>query len=298
MKTTALSNSKSNFELISGNSNISEWVLNNHDYVLEKFRQHGAILFRGFDGGLDSFTHFTDLFCNGYMYNTVPNENSRQDVARQLKIQTVDLSGDYFPLHAERSQTPFQADIAFFHCRQAPATGGETTFCDGALLVEKISDTLRDILSKRHFRYLGTESLEPLMNFLDISDESQILRTLEKKSLDHIYFIHGGHIYINYVVPILRKSKFSDKLSFANFLLFSRYFKKQKYFPTFAVGTEIPQSICDEINSVAGDLTVEVHWQDNDYLMLDNTRVMHGRNEAHSGMPREIWSRFGYANFE
>ena len=103
---------------------------------------------------------------------------------------------------------------------------------------------------------------------------------------------------MDYTTPVLTESKFSKNLAFANFLLFARFMLNRRDFPIFADGGEIPQSMCVEIDRLARRITTPVHWQDEDFLMLDNTRVMHGRNAVSPDIERVIWSRYGYADFD
>jgi hypothetical protein len=103
---------------------------------------------------------------------------------------------------------------------------------------------------------------------------------------------------MDYSIPALTESKFSKNLAFANFLLFARFMLNRRDFPTFADGSEIPQALCIEIDLLARKITTPVHWQDEDFLMLDNTRVMHGRNAVSPDSERVIWSRFGYSGID
>jgi hypothetical protein len=287
-------NTTSTFELFTGDTNIQDWVQINRQAVVEKLKQHGAILFRGFLGGLENFLAFTDLFCDSYMFNPIATKGARRDVSIEHKVQTVDASGVYFQLHAERAQTPFRPDLAFFHCIRAPRSGGETTFCDGTLLISKMPLELRAALLEKSFRYVTLFQVEQMLRFLDIEDPDLLQQTLASRSLEKIFSIQDGRVVMDYMTPILTESKFSKNLAFANFLLFARFILKRRDFPIFADGSEIPQSLCMEIDQLAQRITTPVHWQDGDFLMLDNTRVMHGRNAVSPNIERIIWSRFGY----
>ena len=44
-------------------------------------------------------------------------------------------------------------------------------------------------------------------------------------------------------------------------------------------GSEVSHELMREIGAVAKQLTVEVQWERGDVLMVDNTRVMHGRRD-------------------
>lgn len=291
-------NTTSAFALIAGDANIQDWVQVNRQEVVEKFRQHGAILFRGFTGGLENFLAFTDLFCDTYMYNPIASKGARGDVSIEHKVQTVDVGGAYFQLHAERAQTPFRPDIAFFHCRHAPRSGGETTFCDGTLLISKMSPDLRGNLLGKSLRYFSSLPVGHMLKFLNIDSPDLLQHAISARSLEKIFSFRGDQVVMDHTVPVLTETKFGKNLAFANFLLFARFMLNRRDFPVFADGSEIPQSLCLEIDQLARRITTPVHWQDGDFLMLDNTRVMHGRNAVSPDIERVIWSRFGYAGFD
>ena len=43
-----------------------------------------------------------------------------------------------------------------------------------------------------------------------------------------------------------------------------------------------------EIKNKSDELTFEHHWEDNDLLMIDNKRFMHGRKSFDKGIERDI----------
>ncbi len=45
----------------------------------------------------------------------------------------------------------------------------------------------------------------------------------------------------------------------------------------FDDGAQLPQWLIDECAEVTERVTEEVRWQDGDVVLIDNTRVMHGR---------------------
>ena len=50
--------------------------------------------------------------------------------------------------------------------------------------------------------------------------------------------------------------------------------------------------VYEQLASVSAGLTFEVEWQAGDVLMVDNTRMMHGRRPVLDD-DRLIWTRFG-----
>ncbi len=58
----------------------------------------------------------------------------------------------------------------------------------------------------------------------------------------------------------------------------------------FEDDADIPEEVMSEINEIAQKITTEIAWQQGDILMIDNTRVLHGRR-AFSDEKREIYIR-------
>lgn len=273
-----------------------EWADLDLDEIKEKFKEHGALLFRGFAGDVDKLAFMTDQFCDSYMCN--PNAD-RNPVAPDKQIETVPRGTSAFELHSERHQTPPTPHICFFYCNVAPRKHGETTFCDGELLVSVLRDELREVLSKRNLGYFNIALRGDLASILGLEDPAELQQALVENNLENVYqIIDEDSVRKTFITPFFHISRFHGKPAFANFLLYSRYMFKQKEYPTFGNGRPVPDEICDEIRNAAVQITVAHKWQDGDLLMLDNTRFMHGRNQVEPDCKRDIWTRFGYANFK
>ena len=79
------------------------------------------------------------------------------------------------------------------------------------------------------------------------------------------------------VSPII-ESRFSSLKSFANSILGPSFNYETPVF-TYANGEVISQTIRIELEKLCEDFTHEIQWQDGDIVVIDNTRVMHGRRE-------------------
>jgi Taurine catabolism dioxygenase TauD, TfdA family len=85
-------------------------------------------------------------------------------------------------------------------------------------------------------------------------------------------------VYYAYTTPAAHPTVFGERWAFANSILGPSYnYEKPRI--TFADGTDIPESILREIETVAERLTVNIDWEDGDVVVADNTRMMHGRRE-------------------
>ena len=59
----------------------------------------------------------------------------------------------------------------------------------------------------------------------------------------------------------------------------------------------VPDELVESVKRISDNLATEIVWQENDVLMLDNTRFMHGRNEVLDVRQRYILTYFGYLKF-
>ena len=256
--------------------------------------EHGALLFRGFQLELDNFTEFSSHFCSRF----VRNESGRRlNISDDGTTQTVNLGQEAFPLHPELSRVPWKPDIAWFACASPPRSGGETLLCDGVPVVKNLRPETREYLMGRSVLYREETPLEAFTEWLGIPapDEEVLARLSGTSPFD--FSMANGRIFRSFLRPFFHKPLFSEEPAFGNFLLFARYMLKAKIFPTFEDGSIIPDSICEELKAVTDNLTTAHRWQPGDILMVDNSRVMHGRNEVHDLQERVIWTQFGYVSF-
>jgi len=118
--------------------------------VIELFKQHGAVLFRGFLLTPDSLDALTSEYCSGFVKNIT---RGRIAISGDGRTQSVNVTPKAFPLHPEMSQTPWRPDVAWFACAYPPEQGGETTLCDGIALADHLPDKTREHLKLRTFLY-------------------------------------------------------------------------------------------------------------------------------------------------
>jgi alpha-ketoglutarate-dependent taurine dioxygenase len=268
-------------------------VLDSAD-VIGAFREHGAILFRGFDYDVHSLSRFTARFCSRF----VRNESGRRGkISSDGTTQTVNLGQEAFPLHPELSRVPWRPDIAWFACASAPSSGGETLVCDGAHIASGLSASTRETLSRRSLLYREETPVGAFTEWLGLPPPDD--RTLALISRDSPFRFEraGNRIFRSFTRPFLDRALFTESPVFANFLLFARFMLGTRQFPTFEDGSIISDAIVEEIGSVSEGLTVAHRWARGDLLMLDNSRFLHGRNPVSYVEEREIWTQFGYAGF-
>ena len=88
----------------------------------------------------------------------------------------------------------------------------------------------------------------------------------------------------------MQPTRYGNSVSFSNHLLAELgkdpQIKNQKML--MANGNEVSENILEEIKIKSDELTYEHHWENNDLLMIDNKRFMHGRRAFEKGVKRDI----------
>lgn len=261
--------------------------------ILDLFKTHGAVLFRGFSLDLPEFDAITSRFCSSFAFN---ESRGRKTVSSDGRTRTVNLGQEAFPLHAELSREPWKPDIAWFACATPPLCGGETIICDGRAVVAALGDETRQLLEDNRLEHKIPANPQDCERWLGVREPDAETLQRHAGTGPFEFSLVDGECFRTFYTPVLHRPMFLDEPVFANFLLFARYFHNNRTFPTFENGVEIPDELCMEIRQVADRLTVAVKWQQNDLIMLDNTRFMHGRNAVEDVDHRVILTQFGYAN--
>lgn len=262
--------------------------------IVELYKAHGALLFRGFGADVREFGAFTRGFCPTYVIN---QSAGRRPIDTENNIRSVDPGVGAFALHSELSREPWAPDVAFFACLSAPTRGGATTICDGVALVRAMPDDVRQGLSGRRLLHLKPTWPELLEFWLGDPNPGDELLANPPSCCPFGFRRMQGSVIRYFSRPALQRPMFVDEPAFANFLLFARFTRNRPDYPLLDDGQPVPEPWLQAIKAAADSLTAEVAWQSGDVLMLDNTRFMHGRTAILDATERLIASFFGYLGF-
>jgi hypothetical protein len=263
--------------------------------IVDLYKAHGALLFRGFGIDVAQFGRFVKQFCSTSVVNESPGRGEVDPVAN---IHTVDEGTAAFSLHPELSREPWKPDVAFFACLTAPTRGGQTTICDGVAVVREMPQQLRQALEHRRLLYIKPVWPSQLDYWLGTQNPSDAQLASPPPGCPYIFrsYPDTGIVRV-FSRPALHKPMFSDDLAFGNFLLFARFNHGRPDHPVLDDGYPVPEAWLQAIKATSDRLSVAIAWQAGDVLMLDNTRFMHGRTEIIDPGERLILSYFGYLGF-
>jgi hypothetical protein len=234
-------------------------------------REHGLVLAREFSITLEQFYRFTDQVAGG------------------LHRDVVETHHELF-YHGEAYWQPDHPDVLWFYCEQPAKQGGETKFCDGIQVARKLSDRTRKYFSENDLIFDATLMPEFYRGYMHCSGPEQAVAWLANNlKLDSQ--IDGDRILTTYAHKALHTTRWGEKDAFVNTLLHALdpVMSMQQL---YRLRTRVPEEILSEVREVTEKLTILVPWQTNDFVAVDNSRFMHGRN-AFQG-ERHIFAVNGY----
>lgn len=250
------------------------------DALLATLAEAGFLLLRGFAADLASFSALVQRV----------SVRVTLDPARQFQggkvAQKVDAGYDAIGLHCENGNNPFLPHLCWFFCEKAAQAGSQTTVCDGFPVWEALSPSTREYFLAQPIQY--SRNVEAVKWKLFVFHSLQGRKPLEQIEFSDLAAIYEGHsgasaelkpdgsIHYVYKVPAAHPTQFSERIAFANSMLGPSYnYEKPRI--TRADGSPIPEPILAEIAQTTERLTENIEWRSGDVVLIDNTRVMHGR---------------------
>lgn len=245
--------------------------------VCKDLERNGALIANGFTDGADDFNQLVELY-SGKVTKDPARSSSSKNTA-EIKAGVCEMG-----LHMENGNLPYSPDIQWFYCISPASKGSETTLCDGEQVYKKMKPSIRRLFDENNIKYDRLIPWENVKNYLSI-ELGKSPEEIGQSDLDYVNETHYGQRYTVFDRNLIRselvtsavvKSSFSGRAAFCNSLLGPSV----NYEPpqiTWEDGSVIDIHILDEIRALTEDLTYDHFWAQGDIVIIDNTRVMHGR---------------------
>lgn len=237
----------------------------------------GALIFRGFADTLEDFSQL------------VARHSARVtfDPARKTATASAaEISAGHYAmgLHRENGNLPFNPDLQWFFCLQPASMGSQTTLCDGTRVLFEMPRAVRRAFETRRIRYTRRLPWTNVRRLLSLElgvPEEEIDDTHLQHVNDHVEGqtyrrINDTLVASEFITRAIINSVFSGRLSFCNSLLGPSI----NYEPpriTWDNGDDIDFVIWDETREITEHFTYDIDWHAGDVVIIDNSRVMHGR---------------------
>ncbi|MEH2235396.1 TauD/TfdA family dioxygenase [Nostoc sp.] len=254
--------------------------------IISLFKSNGILLFRGFDVDTGIFKEFTNLLSIDFR-NYAGGAFSRRVINGDQTILSVNDFKSEIKLHGEMYYQKNIPLMLWFFCANPPLEDGETTVCDGRQFFNEISSSTKELFNKNKLKFTVRVSKEDWQKKYQTNN----LNTLEEmcqKNNTHLTINDDQSILLEYICPGIIPSRCGKYQVFINSLLPTKQLNPKIL--NFEDDSEISDEVVFELNEIAEKITTEISWQKSDILMIDNTRILHGRR-AFTDDQRDIYIR-------
>jgi alpha-ketoglutarate-dependent taurine dioxygenase len=289
------------------------------DELIATFKRDGAVLLRGFQADVDDFRWLTSILCHdfstyrggGFRWGPL----DRDAIGGDATLMTVTGSGQGWPipLHGEMYYLQQRPTMLWFYCERAPSIDGQTTLCDAEAALAAISEPTREWLRGRNIKYIRELTRDEWPLTFQTDDPAELARVCEENGM-RLTIRDDGSILAEFVCPAVVRPRGRDTEALLNNIV--QMYTIEWAFTSGWVGqhlpqlprdrspmvvrmedgTKVPSPVFEELQAVYEKLTVNVDWRTQDILLVDNTRLMHGRRQA-TDPNRSILVRMGEPAF-
>ena len=248
--------------------------------IINKYHNHGIILFKNFNINPIKFDKFVKKFTLKYS-----NDATRRELRfGNINLRNVDSGNHQIELHSESSFTITCPEIIWFYCITPPKKneGGNTKICDGINLWTALNFDTKKFFLKNPIIFHNKIKLKDNKNL-----KNQIWFLNKIGCYDEMINWKKGFLNFKYKKFVVSKMANIDKFIFANHLL-SVNQEDQIIKCTYGNNKKIPKKIMQEIYNKAEKLTFNLKWKQGDMIMINNKRFIHGRSKIKKKSNRDI----------
>jgi alpha-ketoglutarate-dependent taurine dioxygenase len=261
--------------------------------IWEGLDAHGAILFRGFDVDADGFYDFASRFNRSFLVSPFSDRKAASD---SNELQTVTLGRAGLNLHFEYGSSPMRPDLLWFYCRRpaAEGAGGETLLADGVSIFDRLKPETQAALRSRRVKYknfVPTESFEAMIRqnkAVKSLVEGDVVRALGTRRSFQVTEETPERVVFEFIAPPIAPVGEDGRMRVSQDIFADAYKSASDVDAqdTFSVavtwedGAEIEQDVLQDLKAATRSLTRGIRWRAGDFAMIDNNRLLHGRNQT------------------
>lgn len=256
--------------------------------LIDLYRSAGALYFQGYNVDVAGFEQVGNKLSSDWM-NNAGSGSYRETVAGSSDGTIQNVAYNYgvakqrllpLPLHADRSYVKSQPPMIMFMCERPAASGGQTTLCDGVKLFRALSDSARRLFTDRRLKYIRHYPPGEWSVLFHTSDLNKIQEYCWRNELNLISKPDGS-LTTEHVKSAVQVTRYGAHLALVNSILIQVWQEDDLGRTTTLCRLEddskIPAEVLAELKEVSEELTVDLPWQPGDFVIVDNSRMMHGR---------------------
>ncbi|MGF1980208.1 MAG: TauD/TfdA family dioxygenase [Nostoc sp. CmiSLP01] len=254
--------------------------------IINLFKSSGILLFRGFHTNADIFKEFSNSLSTDFI-NYAGGAFSRRVINGDETLLSVNDFKSEIKLHGEMYYQQNIPLMLWFFCANPPLKDGETTVCDGREFFNELSSSTKELFRRNNLKFTVTMSQEDWQKKYQTDDLNKLEEICHNNNT-HLQVNADQSVMLQYICPAIIPSRCGKYQVFINSLLPTKQLSPKIL--NFEDGSEIPDEVMFELNEIAEKITTAISWQKGDILMIDNTRILHGRR-AFADDQRDIYIR-------
>jgi alpha-ketoglutarate-dependent taurine dioxygenase len=269
--------------------------------VIDLFKRSGLLLFRGFGARAEVFERFSGSFSGefmtymggGYQRRTINESGDKSIMSVNYYLGTPEQATFALPLHGEIYYLDHRPWIIWFLCVTPAVKDGQTSVCDGARLYRELRPETRALFEHMRLKYIRHYEEADWQKRFQTEDLDVVERFCRDNGMRVEVDRTARTVLTEYFHPAWIRSRWSGQTVFINTMLpvlWQERHGRTTNIVRLEDGSEIPPAVVDEIEQATERLKQLIPWTSGDVAMLDNTRVLHGRQRFDDDQ-RQIYSR-------
>lgn len=270
--------------------------------VTRLIKERGTVIFKDFKATKEEFDTVTDRVSPDYM-NYKGGGYVRKEVGDKTDGKAL-LSTRYdhgrekqmtfgLPLHGEMYYIDHRPVCLWFFCVKPADKDGETTACDGAEVYNRLPQKWKDLLNEKRLVFKRNYKDGEWQLIYQTQDKAEAAAFATENGLV-VEFDDAGTMHTKYFVSAANPTRWGGQKAYINNLLTVHMQMQMGRGDTSTVWLEddspIPVEMMADIEAVQNSLIYPMPCAAGDFVLMDNTRAMHGRR-AFEDTEREVYLR-------
>ena len=277
-----------------GGLSLSQWIMANRDFILQRLRSYGGILFRGFKAStVDEFELSLRSLAGDlleYSYRSTP----RTHVSGRVYTSTEYPAHQTIPLHNEMSYSRSWPMMIGFFCVEPAPEGGETPIADSRKVFNSVDPAIRDRFSEKKVMYVRNYGDALDLSWQDVfqTDNRAEVEAYCHKAGIEFEWKSGNEMRTRQICQAVSTHPHTGEMVWFNQAhlfhvsslksevresLLASYGGEPPRNAYYGDGSPIEEAALEEIRAAYANEAVVFPWQKGDILVLDNMLTAHGR---------------------